>query len=313
MHSTFRRRAWPTCLAFIAASSVACGTPTVSAADREAAEAAAAVFAYDADQVPTVKVEPLPSRAEYTLEKVTITYAGDEAIPVLLALPKRGEGPFPLVMLLHGHGGDKTKMIGLYAGRLARRGIASAAYDLAGHGDRSTVGGSFLDQLNRGDLIGVTGGVAQSVIDGRRVLDYLGQRGEFDLQRTAVLGYSLGSYIGCILTNVDSRVGGLVINVCGTNRRLVAAIERSRLVAGLTRAFLPTVHAPGIAPRPVLMLNGRHDRVVPATDARILYNAFGQPKRIIWYDSGHALPLKAITVAVNWLDRLFSSRSARAG
>jgi len=223
---------------------------------------------------------------------------------MLLVLPRQGRQPYPVVILLHGLNDCKDEIVGDYAFDLAEQGIASLAYDLAQHGERPNEIGEWWRLAARYNLLGFSMLSRQSVIDGRRVIDYIGEREDLDQSRTAVLGNSLGSYIGCLLANVDKRVCGLVMNAGGTKSGLIELFENNPAIGEFAEYYRPTVHAPGVAPRPVLMLNGRHDEVFAATDANLVYESFGRPKDIIWYDAGHCLPPQATVDAVQWLSRL---------
>ncbi len=123
-----------------------------------------------------------------TSDKITLKPEGEADIPLLLALPPKREGPVPLVILLHGLGGRKKQLIDLYARRLAEKGIASAAFDLDGHGDRKTPSNDFSKKLRSRNLLAVGLAISRSVVDGRRVIDYAATRAELDVGNTAVLG-----------------------------------------------------------------------------------------------------------------------------
>ena len=46
--------------------------------------------------------------------------------------------------------------------------------------------------------------------------------------------------------------------------------------------------------RPLLMINGRHDRTVTPDQAERLYAAASQPKELRWFPTGHTLRVDAI-------------------
>ena len=59
-----------------------------------------------------------------------------------------------------------------------------------------------------------------------------------------------------------------------------------------------------ISPRPLLMIHGEKDDLVPVEHAHRLYERAGEPKElVILPGAGHRLRLeeKAITTALNWL------------
>lgn len=269
------------------------------------------IFAKESGDLSVITEELQVSTADYDRYRIVIRPPGSgaEDIPALLCLPKAGQPPHPCVVLLHGHGGAKESPIALMATALARAGIASLAYDLPDHGERDTGNGNFFDDWEDWDR--VTAGVTLSVTDGRWAAAYLQSRADIEDSAIACMGYSLGSYIGCILTDVEDIFAGLVMNVGGTNTEAEEYIKETygmlawSLYAG---GFFPTTHAPDISPRPAWMLNGLNDTVIIPGDSQALYEALQQPKKITWYDAGHILPTPASTdEAAGCFQNLFAS------
>ena len=64
-------------------------------------------------------------------------------------------------------------------------------------------------------------------------------------------------------------------------------------------------HAPAIAPRPLLVVHGSDDDVVPVFDARVIVDAHGEAELRIVSGAGHRLrhDPRAIAVLLGWLDR----------
>jgi dipeptidyl aminopeptidase/acylaminoacyl peptidase len=129
-----------------------------------------------------------------------------------------------------------------------------------------------------------------------RTLDYLQTRGDIDMARLGYYGRSFGASMPLPLLALEPR--------------LKTAILHS---GGFTYRGLPA-EADGVnyAPRiriPVLMLNGRHDYVLPAeTSQKPLFQMLGTPsvnKRYIVYDAGHdPLPRSQfVREILAWLDR----------
>ena len=62
-----------------------------------------------------------------------------------------------------------------------------------------------------------------------------------------------------------------------------------------------SLYAAKISPRPILFLNGKRDNIVPHAATMLTYDAIGDNKEIVWYDSGHGLPSEAVEKATTWL------------
>jgi fermentation-respiration switch protein FrsA (DUF1100 family) len=49
----------------------------------------------------------------------------------------------------------------------------------------------------------------------------------------------------------------------------------------------PLDYVADIAPRPLVIINGRLDDRIPVRSVEALYEAAGEPKRLVWIDEGH--------------------------
>lgn len=117
----------------------------------------------------------------------TVTYASRGVqVPATVVLPD-GEGPFPLVVLVHGHGGSREENIGFgsIAGALKERGIASIRMDLPGCGDSAE---SF--QMNTLD------NMQQDVLS---AVDYATSSYPIEAGKVGIFGYSMGGRIALAL------------------------------------------------------------------------------------------------------------------
>jgi uncharacterized protein len=68
-----------------------------------------------------------------------------------------------------------------------------------------------------------------------------------------------------------------------------------------------------MAPRPLLVLHGSDDEVVPVFDARVIADAHGEAELRIVEGGAHQLrhDPRAVAVLLGWLDRQRSQASAR--
>jgi fermentation-respiration switch protein FrsA (DUF1100 family) len=62
------------------------------------------------------------------------------------------------------------------------------------------------------------------------------------------------------------------------------------LASELYYEFEPTRYIAAIAPRPLIMVNGRDDPQMPVRAVRALYDAAREPRSLIWLKTGHLLP-----------------------
>lgn len=122
-------------------------------------------------------------------EKVSIE-ANGRLIPAVVTLPE-GEGPFPAVVLNHGHGGSKDENVGFIgvADALAEAGIASIRMDFPGCGESTE---SF--KLNT---------LTNMEADSDAAKDYLVANYPVDGERLGILGYSMGGLIAAEITERD--------------------------------------------------------------------------------------------------------------
>jgi dienelactone hydrolase len=227
----------------------------------------------------------------------TISSTHGERVPGLLWTPEGAAARLPLLLVQHGAGTKKEDdYISLTAQRWARDGFAVAAIDAHGHGERQRGEQELawlweLPWLSRDHAI-------QMCVDLQRTLDYLATRPEPDLARSGFVGFSMGANNGVAFVARDPRVRAAVFLIGGA--RLIELQDAPAAVAqrpgfaarradhALAAAIVDASHfAAQIAPRPVLMINGRRDEIVSPAAAQALFDALGEPKRIIWFDGGH--------------------------
>lgn len=270
-------------------------------------------YEYDASAPLDVWEQSATEAPTHVLHRLTFASPRGGRVPVLFAVPRQGRAPYPVLMLLHGYGGSKDDWIPLI-GAICNGGRAVIAIDAVYHGDRAREGEDILSAdwtSNRAAFI-------QTIVDLRRAVDYLATRDDVDADRIGLLGASMGAIMGTIVAAVEPRIKCAVLAVGGGNWRVLVektslgavAARREQLltqwenIEGPLAAIEPLYFAPHIAPRPVLMLNGKRDGIVVPECSQALYDALGEPKQIIWFDSGHGLPvLEAWATAAQWLDK----------
>ena len=139
-----------------------------------------------------------------------------------------------------------------------------------------------------------------------RTIDYLQARGDMDTGKIGYYGRSFGASMPLPLLYLESRLKVAVFYSGGfTYRPLPAETNAVNYVSHVKM--------------PVLMLNGRHDYVLPyETSQRPLFELFGTPaanKRQVVFDAGHdPLPRNQVVREIlTWLDRYLGPTGASPG
>jgi dienelactone hydrolase len=250
------------------------------------------------------RVTPQPKRLErvdkgdYVREKVLLRTSAHSQMPVYLLIPKSGRKPLPTVLAFHGHGYGVKDIVGLwedgterttpdgyhkdFAVALCRAGFAVAAPEIACFGERQT-DFSYLDsQLGQGNpgtcthsaMLAFHQGASvlgMRVADGRRLVDYLETRPEFDTGRLGAMGISGGGMHTFYSTCLDARIKACVVSgYYSTFKESVLAMSHCacNFVPGLAR-FGEMYDLVGlVAPRPMLVEAGTRDPIFPIAAVR---------------------------------------------
>jgi fermentation-respiration switch protein FrsA (DUF1100 family) len=129
---------------------------------------------------------------------------------------------------------------------------------------------------------------------------WLATRASVDPRRMIVVGVSYGVPFAAA-AGADTLFRGVALHHGGadlalllrTNLPLRNGLVRSAVArwgAWYFRALEPARHIGRIAPRPLLLINGTADRLVPRASAERLREAAGDPVRQIWLPHGHLMP-----------------------
>ncbi len=240
--------------------------------------------------------EQLVERGElYVALEVTYRSSG-ETVPGYLSIPTVGQTPMPCIVIQHGFNGSKEEARGVWE-PFSLAGYGTLAIDARLHGQRGT-------EAERAAAVGSAAGMRSvlegSVADLRRALDYLEQRRECDPDRLAFMGLSMGAFLGAVVAGSDQRVSATVLVVGGGDWRTF--LEQTQLpeLGWASRspdtldeaveeldAVDPAHWVGRISPRPVLMINGDSDTVVPPDSARALHDAAREPAEVMWFEGGH--------------------------
>jgi dienelactone hydrolase len=227
--------------------------------------------------------------------------ADGDIVPALLCTPADRSGPFPLVVAVHGFNSNKAQVCGQIAGALAKHGFATLAPDMPLHGERPGIPISIFDKSDPLNY-------RRAVMDVRQCIDAADALPQLLDTRTGVIlaGYSMGSWINAVAGPADDRVKAMVLMVGGATDMSAASMLIPQLAA-----VDPSLAIAHFAGRPVLMLNAKNDYTVTPDMARRLYAAAPQPKKQLWYESGHLLPQNAYEDAATWVTDTWKAISDR--
>lgn len=179
----------------------------------------------------------------------------------------------PALIVVNGHGGDKSSWYAYWAGILyARAGAVVLTYDPIGEYERNAMRQSNSLQHDQviapDDMARRMGGLM--VTDVRQAANYLAQRRDVDPKRIGVMGYSMGSFISSIACAIDTRVHACVLVGGGdldgeggywdSSRKMCQGIPYQSLrFLGDRGAVLYALNAKR---GPTLVFNGSSDQVV---------------------------------------------------
>lgn len=188
-----------------------------------------------------------------------------------------------VVIVCHGHRGTKQDMLGIGSG-LWRAGNSVMLFDFRGNGD-SGDGLQSLAHHEQADL--------EAAID-------LARERRPDA-RLAVIGFSMGAAISVLVAARRPEVEAVVVDSSFATMRdvIAAALQRyrvppwptiaasdrlTRLRYGYRYAQVRPIDAiAAVAPRPLLILHGEADRIIPVAQARELFEAAGEPKELVTF------------------------------
>ena len=272
-----------------------------------------AIYDYDRSAPLELKSISRQQNNGVVTEKMTVRGVRGATEPFYIVSPATAtaKNRAPGLILIHGLGGDIEQMLfiaQLYAGQ----GYACLIPEIVNHGERYNGSHARFGT----DVTSLRSDIIESVGDIRRTLDVFATRPQIDSQRIGLVGISLGSILGTMTTAVDERIATAIFTVGGADWRTI--LGQSNISSSATKdatqklnaaqiALLddvdPKNFAGHIAPRPILLLNGKRDNIIPAAAAKALFQAAREPKKQIWFDSGHLLPVFEIAAPINeWLE-----------
>lgn len=249
--------------------------------------------------VPLVPVtKDLSVDGTITQQHFTFASEANQRVPGILLRPQSVSARLPVVVAMHGTGGNKEGQLPLLR-RLAQNGFAAVAIDGRYHGERTMARKGSVEYVDailhayRGS--GEYPFLYDTVWDVIRLIDYLATRSDIDSSHIGAIGFSKGGMELYLAAAIDRRIQVAVpcIGVqsfrwaldndawqsrAGTFRAALDAAakdEGSAVDAAFLRRFYdrvaPGIHSdfdgprmlPRIASRPLLVINGDSDARTP--------------------------------------------------
>jgi dienelactone hydrolase len=220
-------------------------------------------------------LEPFGEDEHCTAQWVTIDLYGGLRGRAVLALPKRGQAPFPLVIAQHGIGstperafgfGDEGELYHAYARRLVEAGYAVLApYNITGGDPRGRL--TRLCLMLGKTLWGLE--IART----KRLLDWCETRADLDMNRVGMWGISLGGAYTIFTLPLEPRIKVGIICAWFNHRIKKMVVDDPRyscflstteehiFIPGWLREFTDSDLISLICPRAVLSQTGKGDGI----------------------------------------------------
>jgi dienelactone hydrolase len=244
-----------------------------------------------------------------------------ERVPGYLLLPdaKAFPGRRPVVIALHGTGGNKDNMSNLVM-KAARAGFIGVAIDGRFHGER-TKAGQGADEYDAAIARAFKTGQGHpfyydTVWDVMRLIDYLSTRPDVDASRIGLTGISKGGIEAYLAAAADPRVAAAVpyIGVQSFRWALDNGQWRAR-IATIQDAFDESAAGAGKSPDSVDFVREFYARVVPGIDGRfdgpqMLALVAPRPLLVINGDSDANTPIAGVRLAVRTAQPVYAAAGA---
>lgn len=237
------------------------------------------------------------------VEQLTYASVDGQRVPALFAVPT-ATPPLGCLMYQGGLGATKESFPELRSG-LAHLHLATFSIDPREGGARGSVA-AMTAAIKQPETLRAL--VLNTVADLRMGLDYLDRRPECH-DNIAYMGTSFGAAVGALFAAQDPRIKATVLTSVGPTYKAAmltlseaakttpdvpvqvpGAATDAALLARAVRILSPIDPARWIgriAPRPLMLLNGRHDPLVAPIDALEVAAAAGDPKTVVYFYGGH--------------------------
>ncbi|HLY51359.1 MAG TPA: alpha/beta hydrolase [Solirubrobacteraceae bacterium] len=250
-------------------------------------------FGYDPSQPLFVQVAATAAHGPDEVMSLTYASADGARVPALFAVPKQTE----VGCLMYQPGLVPKEAAAPIWPVAARLGLAVFTIDPRDTGARANGLRPLRNAFSSPE--GLVSFLRSDVIDLRRGLDYL-ERQVACHHNVGYMGIRQGSNFGVLLAGADSRIRATILLSAGATwratlfyapaaRRAVAQDPGAAAAAAAALAPLdPERWVRRIAPRPVMIVDGLADPLVPPVSALDLAAAAREPKVLVFYAGGEA-------------------------
>lgn len=201
-------------------------------------------------------------------------------IPLIRLKPDLEVEKLPTIIFYHGWGSSKEGQR-MRAYMLGNLGFQVLIPDSINHGERSSI--DYDDSNNLRDYFWDT--VVRSMEESEKILEFAIENLDADIDRIGVSGHSMGGFISSgIFTHNDKVKAGVILNgscdwsyfnqIAGKMAEKDSDIPIEDLLKEMEGKFIhldPRDHMDKIKDRPILLLNGGADRVVPVEGQKQFY------------------------------------------
>jgi len=264
------------------------------------------------------QVQELP--ATNTIAEFHFSFASDASnrVPGILMESTNFQGRRPVVIALHGTGGNKANMISLCR-KLAERGFIAVAIDGRYHGERKSGKGEtdYDDAIVRAfHGSGEHPFYYDTVWDVMRLVDYLSTRDDVDANRIGLIGISKGGIETYLAAAADPRIAVAVPCIGVENFRW--ALDNNDWqgrIGTIQPAFDTIAKENGVTNADSAFVQKFYDRVVPGIAGEfdgpeMLALIAPRPLLVINSDSDNHTPLPGVIECTNAAQKVYAADNA---
>jgi len=253
--------------------------------------------------------------------QIHFSFASDASnrVPAILIEPANRSGRHPVVIVMHGTGGNKESMLPLCR-KFAERGFIAVAMDARYHGARITYGQNLV-QYNDAIVRAWHGSgehplYYDTVWDVMRLVDYLSTRADVDPARIGLMGISKGGIETYFAAAADPRIAVAV--PCISVQSFRWALDNNSWhgrISTVQSAFDTITKDAGVTQPNAAFVQNFYDRVVPG-----IYSEFNGPEMltliaprpllVINGDSDVLTPLPGIMECTNVAHQVYAAKHA---